>query len=72
MDARLHAVQRFQRETLSRLRQLDRTRLERRMAEDPLAPFLTDRHLDDLFERRDHVLDHAAAMESQFDTATWL
>jgi hypothetical protein len=72
MDARLHAIQRFRRNTLARLRQLDRDRLERRMADDPLAPILTDRHLDDLFERRDHVLEHAAAMETEFGESAWL
>ncbi len=66
MDARLHALQRFRWSTLGRLRRLDRARLERRMAQDPLAPFLSDRQLDDLFERRDHVLEHAAEMERQF------
>jgi hypothetical protein len=72
MDDRLHAVQRFRRSTLDRLRRLDRSRLERRMADDPLAPFLTDRQLDDLFERRDHVLEHAAEMEQRFGERAWL
>jgi len=72
VDARLHALQRFQQTTLSRMRQLDRSRLERRMSQDPLAPFWTERHLNDLFERRDHILEHAEAMEAGFGDAIWL
>lgn len=66
MDARLHALQRFRRSTVERIRALDLDRLERRMAEDPLAPVLTERHFEQLEERRRHLLEHVAAMEKRF------
>jgi hypothetical protein len=71
-DARLHALERFRRSTVEAIRELDRERLVRRMGDDPLAPILDDRQLDHLFERRDHVLEHVAAMESTHGARVWL
>ncbi len=66
MDARLHALQRFRRSTVERIRALDLERLRQRMAEDPLAPILSERQIEQLDERRRHLLEHVDAMEARF------
>ena len=66
MDARLEALQRFRRSTVDAIRRLDVARLRERMALDPLAPVLSDRHFEQLEERRRHLLAHVGAMEARF------
>ena len=66
MDARLEALQRFRRSTVGAIRGLEVARLRERMARDPLAPVLTDRHFEQLAERRRHLLEHVAAVEARF------
>lgn len=72
MDARLHALQRFRRQTVERIRTLDRASLERRMAQDPLAPFLGERHYEHLFARRGHLLEHVEALTNRYGDDAWL
>ena len=72
MDARLHALQRFRRETVDRIRELDQGSLEARMARDPLAPFLRARHYEHLFVRRDHLLEHVEELSGRYGDAIWL
>jgi hypothetical protein len=69
MDARLHSLQRFRRSTVDAIRALDRRRLTRRMSRDPLSPILSDRQLDQMEERRAHLLEHVADMERRFGDA---
>ncbi|MBW2461471.1 MAG: hypothetical protein JRH11_07480 [Deltaproteobacteria bacterium] len=72
MDARLHALQRFRRETVDQIRDLDQGSLEARMAQDPLAPFLRARHYDHLFARRAHLLEHVEELSGRYGAAIWL
>lgn len=66
MDARLHALQRFRRSTVDRIRSLDLEALEERMAADPLAPILDERQLAQLEERWRHLLEHVDAAVGRF------
>jgi hypothetical protein len=70
-DARLHALQRFRRETVERIRALDRGRLERRMNEDPLAPFFTERQWEHLEARRQHLLEYVDELARERGDAVW-
>jgi hypothetical protein len=71
-DARLHALQRFRRETVERIRALDRRRLERRMNEDPLAPFFTERQWEQLEVRRQHLLEYVDQLAAERGAAVWI
>ncbi len=69
MDARLHALERFDDATVERIRSLDLEALRERMATDPLAPFLNERHWAQLAERREHLLEHVAAVVDEHGAA---
>lgn len=58
MDRRLHQVQRFRRETIDAVRDLDVEAFQARLAADPLAPTLSERQLANLEVRRRHLLEH--------------
>ncbi len=66
LEARLSAVQRFRKQTITAIRALDVKRLEARMASDPLAPLLSAEQLAALEQRRQRVLDHVAQVEKQY------
>lgn len=65
MDARLSAVQRFRRSTIDAVRRFDVDRFAERLAEDPLAPELDERQLENLERRREHLLEHVDALVEQ-------
>ncbi len=62
MDARLEAVQRFRRSTIDAVRRLDVDRFAERLADDPLAPELDQRQLDNLEARRARLLAYVDAL----------
>ena len=70
LAARLAAVQRFRKKTIASLRAFDRSKLEQRMAADPLAPLLNANQLEQLEERRAQVLEHVAALERRHGANT--
>jgi hypothetical protein len=65
-DARLDALERFRPSTRARIAGLDSARLRARMATDPLAPVLTDKQLEHLEIRRQHLLEYTADLENRF------
>lgn len=69
MDARLHALSRFRRSTVAAIGALSMERLARRMGDDPLAPVLTTRQLDQLEERRRHLLEYVARIQREHGEA---
>lgn len=71
MDARLSVVQKFRRRTIEAIRGLDVDAFRERLAADPLAPVLNDHWLEGLAVRRDHLLEHVAAMEQRFGDAVY-
>ena len=71
--AQLHALQRVRRSTIEALERFDVQSLEARLARDPLAPVLTQRHLADLEQRRQEILDHVNELRATFgdDATPW-
>lgn len=66
MDTRLHALQRFRRETITALEQFDIERFRRRLESDPLHPVLNEFQIRGIEERRRHVLEHIGEMRERF------
>ncbi len=66
LEARLSAVQRFRKKTITAIKALDVKRLQARMASDPLAPLLSEAQLAALEQRRQRVLAHVAQVEKQY------
>jgi hypothetical protein len=63
--AQLAAVQRMRASTIEALRELDMEELRAAMADDPLAPVLTEVHFEQLKARRRMLLAHAERMAAQ-------
>src|SRR5690606_33330899 len=72
MNARLRHLERFRPATREALRRFDRGALEAAMAEDALAPVLTDAQLDGLEARVAEVLAHFEAMHATHGDAVFL
>jgi hypothetical protein len=66
LEARLAAVQRFRKSTVTAIRRLDVDRLERRMSKDPLAPLLSEAQLDQLEVRRRRVVEHITDVQRRY------
>ena len=66
MDTRLHQVQRFRRSTIDAVRQLSMRRYRGRLERDPLAPLLDERQLENLEERRAHLLAYVDELVERF------
>ena len=64
--AQLAAVQKMRLSTVEALEAFDIAELRETMAQDPVAPVLTEQHFDDLQARRQEILDHIAAMQAEF------
>lgn len=62
MDTRLEHVQRFRRSTIDAVRELDIERFAARIEADPLAPALDRRQLENLEERRRHLLAYVDSL----------
>jgi hypothetical protein len=61
-DMRLRHVQRFRRSTIDALREFDIEHYEERLADDALAPLLSDAHLRNLETRRQFLPAHVDAL----------
>jgi hypothetical protein len=71
--AQLYALQRVRRSTIEALERFDVEALKARLARDPLAPVLRRRHLADLEQRRQEILDHVHELRTTFgdDAMPW-
>jgi hypothetical protein len=71
--AQLYALQRVRGSTIEALERLDVESLKARLARDPLAPVLRRRHLTDLEQRRQEILDHVHELRETFgdDATPW-
>jgi len=66
MDRRLHALQRFRRETVEALRAFDLEGFRDRLASDPLAPVINDSRIRGVEERRLEVLRYVDELVERF------
>ena len=66
MDARLEALQRFDLNTVERIRELDTRLLREHMDTDPLSPLLSERHWEQFEERRQYLLAHVERTTDTF------
>lgn len=69
MDARFRVVQRFRGRTIAALRAFDIHAFARRMQAEPCAPILDQTQLNQLEERRRHVLQRANEIQAEFGDA---
>ncbi|MEM7449000.1 MAG: hypothetical protein AAF355_12240 [Myxococcota bacterium] len=66
MDSRIEALQRFRRSTVTRIRRFQMNSYRERLAEDPLAPLLSEVQLEGVERRRHYLLSHVQRMEARF------
>lgn len=69
IDAKLKALQRFRRDTVAAIRDLDLTMFERLLASDPQGPLLSLKQLEGLKLRRDLLLAHVDDCVERFGEA---
>ena len=69
MDARFRVLQRFRGRTLAALRAFDIHAFARRMQAEPCAPILDSTQINQLEERRRHVLQRANELQAEFGDA---
>ncbi|MCB9666592.1 MAG: hypothetical protein H6715_00495 [Myxococcales bacterium] len=66
MESRLKVLQRFSRRTIDAVAKFDMARYRTRLAEEPLAPILTEEQLLGLDTRRKALLAYVAKLEARF------
>lgn len=66
MESRLDVMQRFRRSTVEAVKKFDMTQYRRRLAEEPLAPILTEEQLVGLETRRQAFLRHVQDLHERF------
>lgn len=71
MDARLHALQRFQKAIVNRIRKLQLADLRASLLTEPLHPILDERRLDQLQTRRELLLRHVDRMGAIHGHQVW-
>lgn len=71
MEARIHALQRFRRRTITAVRAFDIERFKARLATESIQPVLTEAQLAGLVERRAHLLEWVAENEAAHGEAIW-
>ncbi|NOY92843.1 MAG: hypothetical protein GXP55_16785 [Deltaproteobacteria bacterium] len=66
MDRRLEALQRFRRSTIRALEDFDLDHYRQRLANDPLAPVLSEARIQAVDERRRAVLEHVRKLVERY------
>jgi hypothetical protein len=72
MEARLRPLQRFRKQTVDALRAFDLEAYREALAQDALAPVLTERQIEGVGERVRAVVAHVDSMYARFGEAIWL